>query len=113
MNTLGSGTRDNESADQPGTSGSGFRARLLVVDDETPQMRALCETLRLEGYSVQGFTSATGALAALKPGQYDLMLTDLMMPGMDGISLIAAAKDIDPAMGCIVMTGQGSIDSAV
>ncbi len=87
--------------------------RLLIVDDETAQMRALCDTLDQEGYATRGFSSAQQALAALHPGEVDLLLTDLMMPGIDGIGLIKAAKLIDPALGAIVMTGHGTIDTAV
>jgi two-component system sensor histidine kinase/response regulator len=49
----------------------------------------------------------------LHPGAFDLLLTDLMMPGMDGISLIEAARQIDSTLGTIVMTGHGTIDTAV
>ncbi len=62
---------------------------------------------------VQGFDSPRAALAALRPGEFDLLLTDLMMPDMDGIELITAARLIDPAIGAIVMTGHGTIDTAV
>lgn len=88
-------------------------ARLLIVDDEAAQLRALCDTLRLEGYDTQGFGSGQQALDILRPDQFDLLLTDLMMPGMDGITLIDAAKKIDPSIGAIVMTGHGTIDTAV
>jgi two-component system, sensor histidine kinase and response regulator len=87
--------------------------RLLVVDDETAQMRALCDTLGAEGYTVQGFNSPVVALQSLRPGDFDLLLTDLMMPDMDGIALIAAAREVDPDIGAIVMTGHGTIDTAV
>jgi signal transduction histidine kinase len=87
--------------------------RLLIVDDETAQMRALCETLGTEGYTTRGFSSPIAALGALRPGEFDLLITDLMMPEMDGISLIAAAREIDTEIGALVMTGHGTIDSAV
>ena len=90
-----------------------FAARLLIVDDETAQMRALCDTLGLEGYATQGYASAREALLELRPGAYDLLLTDLMMPEMDGIALIEAARQIDATLGAIVMTGHGTIDTAV
>jgi len=51
--------------------------RLLIVDDEVAQMRALCDTLGLEGYQTQGFSSAREALDALQPAAFDLLLTDL------------------------------------
>ena len=76
-------------------------------------MRALCATLTAEGYTTTGFSSPQAALAALSETSYDLLLTDLMMPGMDGISLLAAAKRVDPELIGILMTGHGTIDSAV
>ena len=88
-------------------------ARLMIVDDEAAQLRALCDTLSLEGYATSGFSSAQQALAELKPGAADLLLTDLMMPEMDGIALIQAAQTIDPTLAAIVMTGHGTIDTAV
>ena len=91
----------------------GAEPRLLIVDDEAPQLRALCDTLGLEGYAANGFSSPQQALAQLQPGQYELLMTDLKMPGMDGIELIAAARAIDPSLGAIVMTGHGTIDTAV
>jgi len=87
--------------------------RLLVVDDEEPQMRALCDTLSSEGFITAGFSSPQSALAALERSSYDLLLTDLMMPGMDGIELLAAARRIDPELVGIMMTGHGTIDTAV
>ena len=88
-------------------------AKLLIVDDESAQMRALCDTLSVEGYATRGFSSARDALKAIRPGQFDLLLTDLMMPEMDGITLINAAREIDETLGAIVMTGHGTIDTAV
>jgi signal transduction histidine kinase len=89
------------------------QARLLIVDDERAQMRALCDTLKLEGYATQGFNSAREALAALRPGEVDLLITDLMMPEMDGIALSNAVRQVDPTVSTIVMTGHGTIDTAV
>ncbi len=61
----------------------------------------------------RGFTSPRAALAALRPGEFDLLLTDLQMPEIDGIALIDAARKVDPDLGAIVMTGHGTIDTAV
>ncbi len=87
--------------------------RLLIVDDEVPQMQALCITLQDEGYATRGFTSPHEALAVLRAEHFDVMLTDLMMPGMDGLSLLRAALDCDPDLVVILMTGHGTIDTAV
>src|SRR5438445_4592101 len=56
--------------------------RLLIVDDEAPQMQALCDTLKQEGYATSGFTSATLALKTPRAERFDLVLTDLMMTGI-------------------------------
>ncbi len=88
-------------------------APLLIVDDETAHMRALCDTLQLEGYSTTGVSSASAALAAMREKPFDLLLTDLMMPEMDGIALLRAAQEIDADVAGVVMTGHGTIDTAV
>jgi signal transduction histidine kinase/FixJ family two-component response regulator len=88
-------------------------ARLLIVDDEAALMTALCNTLETEGYATTGFTSAREALAKLRERQFDLLLTDLMMPEMDGIALLRSAQGIDRDLAGIVMTGHGTIDTAV
>ena len=87
--------------------------RLLVVDDEAAQVEALCRTLEDEGYSVRGFTGAGAALTALRAGSFDIVLTDLTMPGMDGVAFLNAAREIDPGLAGIVMTGHGTIATAV
>lgn len=88
-------------------------ARLLVVDDEVAHMRALCATLEIEGYCVTGYSSAPRALTSIRPGESDLLLTDLMMPELDGIALFRAARAIDPNLAGVIMTGHGTIDTAV
>jgi PAS domain S-box-containing protein len=89
------------------------QARLLIVDDEALLMKALCDTLEQEGYATTGFTSGKEALEALREHEFDLLLTDLMMPEMDGISLLRAALEIDKTLVGILMTGQGTISTAV
>src|SRR4030095_1375419 len=88
-------------------------AKLLIVDDEAAQMTALCDTLEHEGYATSGFTSANEALEALRGQEFDLVLTDLMMPELDGSPLLRMAQEIDHNLVGIVMTGQGTIDTAV
>lgn len=89
-------------------------AHLLIVDDETSHMRALCDTLAHEGYRTTGCKNATEALALLDAGErFELVLTDLRMPDMDGISLLRAAQALDPHLAGIIMTGEGSIATAV
>lgn len=90
-----------------------IRARLLIVDDHAAQLKALCEILRDQGYEPAGYTSAADALGALRGGSFDILMTDLMMPGMSGIELLGAAQAIDPLLVGIIMTGEGSIETAV
>jgi len=88
-------------------------ARILVVDDEEAQMKALCATLRDSGYETVGFFDSRAALAALRQARFDLLLSDLMMPEMDGITLLREAQETDPNLLGIIMTGQGTIATAV
>lgn len=87
--------------------------RLLVVDDEVELMAALCDSLREEGFEATGHPSPAAGLAALATGEFDVLLSDLMMPGTDGIHLLKQALAIDPSLVGVIMTGQGSIQTAV
>jgi two-component system, sensor histidine kinase and response regulator len=88
-------------------------ARLLIVDDEAAQVTALCRTLQAQGYATTGFGSSLQALRQLRAGAFDIVITDLMMPELDGMALLRAAREIDPDLVAIVMTGKGTIDTAV
>jgi len=87
--------------------------KLLIVEDELAQLRAMCDILKEEGYVVTGSSSAKQALQAMREERFDLAITDLTMPDMDGIAFLRAAREIDPTLIGIVMTGHGSIDTAV
>src|SRR5437870_6359722 len=76
-------------------------------------MTALCESLTDQGYEALGRTSAQEALGLLQEEDVDLLVCDLMMPEMDGIALLEAALQIDPQLIGIIMTGQGTIQTAV
>jgi DNA-binding NtrC family response regulator len=89
------------------------RGSLLIVDDEIELMRALCESLGEQGFTVKGFSKPAEAIEALRDGDFDLLLSDLMMPETDGIALLKQALEIDPNLVGIIMTGQGTIQTAV
>ncbi len=76
-------------------------------------MKALCETLRGHGYETVGFTESKAALRALQEAPFDLLLSDLMMPELDGVALLRTALELDPNLVGIIMTGRGTIDTAV
>ncbi|HMG76583.1 MAG TPA: PAS domain S-box protein [Pyrinomonadaceae bacterium] len=87
--------------------------KILIVDDEVELKNILVEALTSQGYEASGFTSGEAALLALRAEAFDVLLTDLMMPVIDGIALVREAMQIDPNMICILMTGQGTIQTAV
>jgi hypothetical protein len=76
-------------------------------------MQALCNTLRDHGYETTGFIAGKMAIEALRQAKYDLLLADLMMPEMDGIALLHEAQKLDHDLVGIIMTGEGTITSAV
>jgi DNA-binding NtrC family response regulator len=85
----------------------------MVVDDEPELRRILVEALTAQGYEVSGSTGGQNTLDELREKNFDVLLTDLMMPEMDGISLLREALKIDPYLIGIIMTGQGTIQTAV
>jgi DNA-binding NtrC family response regulator len=89
------------------------RDRILVVDDEPNARTALAELLRDEGYSVETAADGFKALPKLDEFAPDLILTDLRMPGLDGLGLMRKARETDPERVVIVMTAHGAVDTAV
>jgi signal transduction histidine kinase len=89
------------------------RGSVLVVDDEAAQAKAICDILNRNGFPTTGCTSAEQALGLLDSRHYDLLLTDLMMPGTDGITLMRTALQADPTLVVLLMTGVGTVAQAV
>src|SRR5690242_5650399 len=94
------------------TPGQNKQFRLLIVDDEEPQLNALCNLLRHQGYETVGFANAKSALAALRQSKFDLLLSDFVMPEMDGPSLLRAAFEIDPDLVAILLADQAPREAA-
>ena len=86
---------------------------ILIVDDEIELMSALCEMLSAQGFKTAGFLTGAEALEVLREREFDLLLTDLMMPKMNGIELIRSGLAIDPNLIGIIMTGHGTVQTAV
>jgi len=80
-------------------------ARLLIVDDEEPVRRLLSRLLESNGYSCMTAQDATEASAALSAEPFDLLLTDMNMPGDSGLDLIRAASELYPDLATVMVTG--------
>jgi DNA-binding NtrC family response regulator len=87
--------------------------RILVVDDEVNARTALAELLRDEGYEVETAADAFKALGKLETFAPDVVLSDLKMPGMDGIELVKKIQAMEDAPAVVVMTAFGAVQSAV
>lgn len=88
-------------------------ARVLVVDDEAAALKNLSHLLRKEGYEVDARQSGPAGLKALQQHEFDIVLTDLRMKGVDGMALLRRARELQPDCEVIVITGHATLDSAV
>jgi excisionase family DNA binding protein len=91
----------------------GGRHRVLVVDDEASIRELLSKTLALAEYEVDTAADATSALDRMRSAGYDLLIADLKMPGMDGLTLIRQAKRIKSDLPVIIITGFSTESSAI
>jgi excisionase family DNA binding protein len=93
----------------------GERQRVLVVDDEASIRDLLAKTLALAEYEVDTASDGPNALDRLRArrGAYDLMIADLRMPGMDGLSMIREVKQLNPNLPIIIITGFSTESSAI
>ncbi|HEX2573092.1 MAG TPA: sigma-54 dependent transcriptional regulator [Polyangia bacterium] len=89
------------------------KGRILVVDDEANARSALAELLRDEGYAVETAADGFKALPKLEEFSPDVVVTDLKMPGLDGMGLMRKVHEQDPERVVIVMTAFGGVQSAV
>ena len=87
--------------------------RILVVDDDKQLADMLVNYLIHLGYQAVAAYGGYDALSTLKQGDFQLIITDLNMPDMDGIKLLEAAKSLDKRVVVVVITGYGTIESAV
>src|SRR5262245_8099967 len=91
------------SADRPAT--------ILVVSRQPAQLQRWCDLLTNEGHATAGFTSATEALAAFRSQPRDLVLTEMQLPELDGLSLLRTAKEIDAHVAGIVLTNDAELEA--
>lgn len=88
-------------------------ATVLIADDETNLRKVLKTLLERNGHKAIAVPNGIEALNTLKQGHIDILITDLRMPGMDGLELLQAVKVFDPGLPVIVITAHGSVDTAV
>ena len=89
------------------------RERILVVDDDNLSREFLCEAARALGFRAESASSAEQALRRLEDETPDLVLTDLRMPGMDGLELVRTIQDKCPGLPTVVVTAHGTVETAV
>ena len=89
------------------------KPRILVVDDEPVVRESLRDWFREDDYPVEMAADAHEAMQKLEESRWDILLTDVKMPGMDGLELQKKAKQIDPEITVIIMTAYASVDSAL
>jgi len=87
--------------------------RILIVDDEERFRLTLGKLLKVRELDVTTLGSGPEALEALKQEQYDVIVLDVRMPGMDGIETLAEIKKLNPNIEVIILTGHASVDAAV
>ncbi len=90
-----------------------MKGTVLVVDDEKGQREILKTILEAEGYDVGTASGGGEALAAIEHNSFDLVITDLKMPGMDGHGVLKRILEERPAVSVVMVTAHGTIDSAV
>lgn len=106
-------TQPAETATAPTATPARSRRRILVVDDETSMCQLLESILAVTDCDVQTASDALVALDLLRAGSYDLVLTDLRMPVMDGIELAREAKRLRPSIRVVIISGHPTLSSAI
>jgi excisionase family DNA binding protein len=100
-------------AARPGPAAAGARPRVLVVDDEATIRDLLSKTLALAEYDVDLAPDGRTALERLRIIPYDLLITDLKMPGVDGLTVIREARRLKADLPVIIITGFSNEASAI
>ena len=87
--------------------------KLLLIDDEPDILRVLSMSLRADGYEVVSAENGSEGLVAFEKEKPDIVITDIKMPGMDGIEVLKKIKDLNADTEVIIITGHGDIENAI
>ncbi|TAN37873.1 MAG: sigma-54-dependent Fis family transcriptional regulator [Nitrospirae bacterium] len=87
--------------------------KLLIVEDEETLRESLKRVFIRDGYEVDGVDSSEAALETIKNSSYDLVITDIVLPGINGIALLKRCRENNPDLKVIIMTAFASIETAV
>ncbi|HSL91984.1 MAG TPA: sigma-54 dependent transcriptional regulator [Candidatus Limnocylindrales bacterium] len=87
--------------------------RILVIEDDPQILTFLVNLFRIDGWDVQGTPTGTEGIEKIERERYDVILTDLMLPGADGIEILRTVKKIQSDAEVVLMTGYGTVDSAI
>ena len=87
--------------------------KILLIDDEPDILRVLGISLKADGYDVIPALNGTEGLQAFAKEKPSIVITDIKMPGMDGIEVLGKIKELDPNTEVIIITGHGDIDNAI
>jgi DNA-binding NtrC family response regulator len=90
-----------------------LKAKVLLVDDEVDFLEAMAERLKTRGLKVSTATSGEDAITHVDKEEYDLIILDLSMPGIDGLETLKRIKTRQPDAEIIILTGQGSIRTSI
>ncbi|MCJ7604040.1 MAG: response regulator, partial [Desulfobulbaceae bacterium] len=84
-----------------------MKKKILIVDDEELILNSLGLELKGEGYDVSLAANGEKGIALLRENYFDLIITDLVMEGLNGLEVLKAAKEIDPEVAVVILTGYG------
>jgi two-component system, OmpR family, response regulator len=90
-----------------------IEGRILLVDDEEQFLQVLSERLEVRGLKVNAVTSGEDALARVEEQNFDVIVVDLAMPGIDGIETLRRLKEKDPDSEIIMLTGHGTVHAGI
>jgi len=87
--------------------------RILIIDDEPLMRISIADALKAEGYLAKVAATGPEGVDLIKKEQFDIIISDLRLPGMDGLQVLQACQEISPRTGVIVITAHGSVETAV